>query len=89
MAATLQGFAPNVRCHLEDALLPGVTRAAIAEQLERRVGAAGDSLHGGRRLAGWYLQQVGCMMSIMSCCCMPRSSSTAVSLRPGTVKCPW
>ena len=47
-----------MRCHLEDALLPGVTRAAIAGKLRQRFGAAGDSLHGGRRLTGWYLQQV-------------------------------
>ena len=53
-----QGFALNVRCHLEDVLLPGVTKASVAERLRQRFGAAGDSLHGGRRLAGWYLQQV-------------------------------
>ena len=53
-----------MRCHLEDALLPGVTKAAIAEQLRQRFSAAGDSLHGGRRLAGWYLQQVFHDMSL-------------------------
>lgn len=56
----MQGFARNVRCHLEDTLLAGVSKVSVAAHLEQRFGAAaGASAHGGRQLAGWYLQQVG------------------------------
>lgn len=56
----MQGFAWNVRCHLEDSLLAGVSKASVAAHLEQRFGAqVAASAHGGRQLAGWYLQQVG------------------------------
>lgn len=59
-----------MRCHLEDLLLPGVSKASVAALLEARFGAAiGASSHGGRQLAGWYLQQflkLGAAVSIPS-----------------------
>ena len=55
----MQMFAANVRCHLEDRMLVGVSKASVAAHLEQRFGSAvGASSHGGRQLAGWYLQQV-------------------------------
>lgn len=39
-------------------MLTGVSKASVASRLEARFGAAvGASSHGGRQLAGWYLQQ--------------------------------
>lgn len=43
---------------LQDSFLPGVTRASVAEALERVYGVEGGRHFKGRDLAGWYLQQV-------------------------------
>jgi hypothetical protein len=51
-------WAGNVRCHLQDRLLPGLTRDAVAQHLQRHFAADGEQRFKGRTLAGWYLQQV-------------------------------
>lgn len=49
-------------CHLlpllQDALLPGVTKASVGEGLAARFGVDAGREFRGRHLAGWYLQQV-------------------------------
>ena len=53
-----RGHAPNVRCWLENSLLPGVDKHKIAKWIAEHAGRDGDEEFNGRHLAGWYLQQV-------------------------------
>ena len=55
--AHFRAMAANVRCVLEDAVVPGVTKAAVEARLRERYGAAGAGSFSGRANAGWYLQQ--------------------------------
>lgn len=58
---TFRGFAPNVVCHRQDDLVPGVSSAAVAAHLARRFGVvAGVNAYNatlGRDVVGWYTQQ--------------------------------
>lgn len=54
----IREWASNIRCHLQDDFVPGVTLDAVAGYITKHFGVPGDSLHSGRTLAGWYLQQV-------------------------------
>jgi hypothetical protein len=72
-------WAGNVRCHLQDRLLPGLTRDAVAQHLQRRFAADGEQRFKGRTLAGWYLQQVGCRAALA---CTP-AARAGPSVRSG------
>ena len=63
--ATLEAMAPNVRCVPQDEVIPGVTKASVARELERLFpeteALAVDASRNrrlGRERAGWYLQQL-------------------------------
>lgn len=56
--STFRGWASNIRCHLQDELVPGLTHQAVAQYLSSHLGRGGDDVVRGRTLAGWYLQQV-------------------------------
>ena len=63
----LRAFASNVECAAEDALVPGLTKRAVADELRRLSSSSSsdaddddddDATHMGRTNAGWYLQQL-------------------------------
>ena len=55
----LKKMATNVRCHAQDGLVPGLTKAAVAKQLKTwYANADPGSGYLGRELSGWYLQQL-------------------------------
>eukprot|EP00873_Tetraselmis_striata_P021307 jgi/Tetstr1/441571/TSEL_029800.t1 len=55
--AVFAAHAPNVRCWLQDTLLPGVTKSRVGAYISARFGRAGGEEFMGRNLEGWYLQQ--------------------------------
>ena len=56
---TLRTFASNVVCLLEDSVVPGLSKAGVAQHLEQRMkGIDADSIFKGRSLSGWYFQQL-------------------------------
>ena len=59
--ATLVAMARNVRCTAQDEVIPGVTKDAVARELERlfpKDSTSFDARYLGRERAGWYLQQL-------------------------------
>jgi len=56
--ANFTRLAPNVVCLLDDQVLPGVSRSAVASLLQQRYGLRRGSGHSGRDTAGWYHQQL-------------------------------
>eukprot|EP00854_Cymbomonas_tetramitiformis_P028673 gene28673-35576_t len=50
-------MASNVRCIVEDHVIPGVTLEDVTAQIEKIHGTNGASLFVGRKLSGWYFQQ--------------------------------
>ena len=62
--ATFVAMAPNVRCAAQDEVIPGVTKASVARELERLFPETQTekSIRPGRYLGrergGWYLQQL-------------------------------
>ena len=54
----LRGMASNVECHPEDRVVPGITKRAVAAELQRLHGLDADARYVGRETSGWYLQQL-------------------------------
>lgn len=62
--AVFAAHAPNVRCWLQDTLLPGVTKSRVGAYISARFGRAGGEEFMGRNLEGWYLQQASFSHSV-------------------------
>ncbi|KAK3254521.1 hypothetical protein CYMTET_36265, partial [Cymbomonas tetramitiformis] len=55
--AKFEKMAPNVKCLVEDSVIPGLSKQSVASHMKEVYGVDGDQITSGRRLAGWYLQQ--------------------------------
>ena len=53
-----RAMATNVRCYLENNLVPGITKETVEAALKVKYGADGRQEFVGRQLSGWYLQQL-------------------------------
>ncbi len=58
MYSLAEGASLRSVCSQQDAFLPGVTKASVADGIASRFGLDSNEVDKGRSLSGWYLQQV-------------------------------
>ena len=63
--------------------MPGLTKAAVARQLQEVHGAHGRREFRGRDMSGWYLQQVSCLSppGLVSSGCRPNARAESLRAR--------